>query len=196
MRLNEFFLTERIVNLHTAAEKAKYVDEVWDILQKSYERLGGFKTASSPEELIKKSGMWKLTVRDGNVTAVVIGRNQFGRKLIATGTDQTIDGKKDFLMMKRDDVRLKRFWAEASGAVEHFCEKFGAVPIPSKYAEVITKHPIVSYDEDGYHYIRLIDGNPHRKIMFGTVKLTPDELELLTAAGLDLNELPENFQRI
>lgn len=42
MKLNEIILLEHYVNLLTRAEKEKYADEVWDMLQKAYEPIGGF----------------------------------------------------------------------------------------------------------------------------------------------------------
>ena len=79
-------LLERIINLFND-DKWEYAQQVWDILQRSYQYIGGFKTASSIEELIGKSGMWKLVIRNGNISALQIYKDQYGRKLIASGTD-------------------------------------------------------------------------------------------------------------
>lgn len=36
-------------------------------------------------------------------------------------------------------------------------------------ADILGKE-ILEYDPDGYHYTRLINGEPHRKIMIGNVQ--------------------------
>ena len=189
MRAKEI-LYERIVNLHRYDNKDKYGEEVWNILQKSYEPVGGFKTAVSLEELIEKSGMWKLVVRNGLVTAVKIYRDQFGRKSIASGSDGSRQGKKDVFMMMKDDVKYGRTWAEVSGPVEKLMGKFGATPIPAIYAEYLSKKKILSISTDGYHYTRLIEGEPHEKIMFGVPQLTPKNILELESQGISLNHWP------
>lgn len=181
-------LNEHIINLFTDNEKARYANEVWDILQSSYEKAGGFKSSESLEQLIKKSGLWKIITRNGKISAVNIYKHQYGRKTIASGTNGTLQGKKDYFKLKNEDVDLKRVWGEVSGAPEHLLKKYGATPIPNKFAEFLTKKLILSYDEDGYHYVRLIQGEPHRKIIYGNVKLTPDEELELENLGLKLNE--------
>ena len=86
MKIHEI-LCEKIINLHKTEDKALYADEVWDILNKSYSKIGGFKSAASKEELVDKSGLWKLITRNGEITALNIYKNQYGRKSIATGTN-------------------------------------------------------------------------------------------------------------
>jgi len=194
MRSNEF-LTERVLNLmqDDLTDKQKYIDEVWDILQRSYVKAGGFKTASSPEELIAKTGMWKLVTRDGHITAVILYRDQYGRKSVASGTDGSKQGIKDYLMVRDADMKLGRAWAEVSGGPESMMRKFGAKPIPSKFAQVLSRKQILSYNDDGFHYTRLIDGDPHEKIIYGTVNLKPEDIEEFEAAGIQLHELPHNL---
>ena len=179
-------LVERVVNAFTPEQKNKFVQQVWDIMQRSYASIGGFGTASSPEELIQFSGLWKIVTRDGNITAVNIYRDQHGRKSIASGTDGSPQGKKDYLMIKNEDVKFNRAWAEVSGAPEKILIRAGAKAIPAKFAPILTQKEILSYNPDGVHYTRLIAGHPHEKAMYGVVKVTPDLENLLRAQGSDV----------
>ena len=169
--MNELTLTnlllERFVNLHTPQEMSKYIDVIWDILEKSYAPIGGFKSAKDKEDLMRKSGLTKLVTKDGKVVAVKIYKDELGRKSIAGGTDGSNEGKKWLIKMSEEDVKLNRSWGEVSGAMEHIMLKKGAVPIPSSMAAEILGKPILSYDPDGYHYTREIQGEPHTKIMYG-----------------------------
>ena len=93
MRAKEL-LTERILNLHTPEERAKYADQVWDLLQKAYQKAGGFKSAVNKEELINNPGYWKVVKRGDNITAVNLYRkipqtNTF--KIYASGSQAELD---------------------------------------------------------------------------------------------------------
>ena len=194
MNISEL-LIERVVNAFDPTKKQHYATQVWDLLQKSYSTVpGGFGTAATIEELIEKSGLWKLVVRDGRVTAAGIYRDQHGRKSIAAGTDGTTQGKKDYLMIKDADVKLGRAWAEVSGAPERIMAKSGAKPLPAKFAEVLTGKEILEYNPDGYHYTRLIAGDPHEKVIYGVINMTPELEQQLTKAGISLKDLPQNFK--
>lgn len=182
-------LLEHFVNLTNPSAKLQYADEVWEILQKSYAKIGGFKSAASPEELISDSGLWKVVTRLGRVTAVSIYKDSFGRKSIASGTDGTPQGKADFFLIKDEDIKLKRAWSEVSGPLERIMEKSGAKKLPSKYASILTGKPILALNEDGYHYTRLIAGHPHEKIIYGSVNLTEKDVRKLKDLGVNLHDL-------
>ena len=183
-------LLEKVVNLFDQDQKDKYGQQVWDILLQSYAPIGGFQTASSLEELMHKSGLWKLVMRDGQITAVKIYRDQFGRKAVAMGTDGSIQGRRDIRMLIADDVKFGRSWAETSGAPERIMKGMGAPPIPAIYAEFLSNKAVLSYNPDGFHYTRLIEGEPHEKIMYGTLKLTKAEQEALSGIGVHFTNWP------
>lgn len=194
MKSNEF-LIERVINLHTPAQKQQFVGVVWDLMQKSYASVpGGFGSAASPEELIAKTGLWKLVRRGDVITAANLYRDQYGRKTIASGTDGTRQGVKDYKLMKDEDVKFSRSWAEVSGAPEHLMKKAKCVPIPAKFAPLLTRKHILSYNEDGVHYSRMIAGDVHEKIIYGSVTLSADDLALLQQHGIQMHELPNNFK--
>ena len=186
-------LVERVINAFDQPIKNKYADQVWDIMQTSYQNLpGGFGTASSIEELIDKSGLWKLVVRDGTVTAANIYKDQNGRKSIASGTNGTTQGKKDYFMIKTADVKLNRSWGEVSGPAERVMNKLGAKPIPNKFAAMLTGKEILEFNPDGFHYTRLIAGDPHEKIIYGTVNASPELVATMAAQGITLHDLSSN----
>jgi hypothetical protein len=189
MKIKEI-LDERVINLHKEDNKDKYGEDVWNILQKSYESIGGFKTAANLDELKEKSGMWKIVKRGDDITAVRIYKDQFGRKGIAMGSDGTTKGKKDTLMLCKDDIKFGRAWAETSGAPERLMFKFGAKPIPAYFAPYLVKKHILSVEDDGYHYTRLIDGHPHVKIIMGNATITPAEKTELEKNGVDFTNWP------
>lgn len=183
-------ITEHFVNLNTPAEKEPYKDQVWDILQTSYAKVGGFKSAVSVDELVNTPGLWKLSRRNGKIVAVNLYRDAHGRKSIASGTDGSIEGKQDYFAIKNDDNTFKRAWAEVSGPVERMLANSGVMQIPNKFASVLTGKEILDLDPDGVHYTRLIQGEPHKKIMFGFVKMTPELKQKLDTAGIALHDLP------
>lgn len=193
MRFNQI-LFEHFLNLNTPTDKEQYADVVWDILQQAYGAIGGFKGASGPEELANTPGLWKLSRRNGKIVAVAIYKDQYGRKAIAFGTDGSIEGKRDFYNLRDADLRLKRMWVEASGAIEKVLLKAGAQPIPAKYAGVLTGKEILNIANDGVHYTRLLQGHPYEKIIFGFVNVTPELAEKFENAGLDLHDLPANMK--
>lgn len=163
-------LLERFVNLHTKQELSKYIDIIWDILQKSYAPIGGFLTASSKEDLIEKTGMAKLVRKNNKIIAVKLYKDDQGRKSIAAGTDGSNEGKLWLVKMFQEDIKLDRAWGEFSGKAEHLMLKYGGIPIPNELAGEILNKPIISLNPDGFHYTREIMGEPHEKIIIGNIK--------------------------
>lgn len=170
-------LFERYINLHTSQQIAAYIDEIWDMLIKSYEPIGGFKSAKSKEDLIQKAGLVKLVRRNGKIVAVGIYKDELGKKSIAGGTDGSLEGKQGLFKMSEEDVKMNRAWGEFSGAMEHIMLKKGGVPIPNEMASTILGKPIASLDDDGYHYSREIQGELHRKVMIGDVNTLIKQLQ-------------------
>ena len=189
MKLTELTLLEHYVNLFTPEEKRKYVDQVWDMLQKAYEPIGGFKSATSKENLIDDSHLWKLVRRNGKINSVVIYKDSHGRKSIAMATDGTHSGKADVIRVKAEDMKHQRAWCEASGKAEHLIKKAGGVAVSNKLAAQLTKKEILGYDVDGIHYTRLIGGEPHVKAIYGFPKLTDEMTAELNKHQLKLTKV-------
>lgn len=67
--INEQLINEHFVNVFNKNEMSKYVDEIWTLLQKSYEYCGGTAGMYSPKQLIDETTMWKLVRRNNKITA-------------------------------------------------------------------------------------------------------------------------------
>jgi len=161
-------LDEHVVNVWTPEDKKKYLPHVWGMMQKSYEKSGGFHSADSPEDLLKKTKLWKIhRDKNGEVKAAVLYKDLHGRKTIAGGTDGTPEGKKGFLHIEVEDIKKHRAWGEFSGAMEHIMNKYGAQYISHDHAEVLTGKKIHHKHDDGIHYDREIHGNMHTKALMG-----------------------------
>ena len=96
--LEGILLSETYVNLlgSDKQQKEKYVDEVWEILKKSYSKIGGIKGRGfgSKQEMIEQIPFWKLVRKDGKIVAVVMYKDKKGRKMVAIGTDGSEEGQK------------------------------------------------------------------------------------------------------
>lgn len=176
-------LTETIVNLVTPEDRIEYIDDIVPIMLASYSYVGGYKHASDPESLKKvlrsdamKDGIWKMSRRNGKIVAIIgYEFTPNGRKAIFSSTDRTPIGKKEFIKLKKDDVRLNRSYSEVSDKMEDFMLKIGAKRVPSSIAAKILNKKIEPED-DGYHYRREIGGKIHRKVMVGFVDNVVDKI--------------------
>ena len=174
-------LVEHYINLLTdKAEKEKYFDEVWDLLQKSYAKIGGVQ-GTDKAEMMQDNFLWKLVKRGGKIVACQIYKlTDHGRKVVLGGAEQdeetgkaTERGKNDLYKVIDDDIRLtdRMSYAEVSDAMEHiYIDKRGAKPLPAKYAKKFLGNKKIEIEPDGYHYTRMIGGEPHTKIMVGYPK--------------------------
>lgn len=168
-KIYEGLVTERYLNLLQPSEKEQYVDIVWDMLDKSYKKIGGYKGASSPEELIEKSSLWKLVRKNNKIVALAIYKDERGRKSIGVASDGTDEGKNALFDLWLEDLKFSRAWGEVSGAAEAKKLGLGYKPIPNKYAEEILGKDVLSLNPDGIHYTRLIGGIPYEKVIVGKV---------------------------
>jgi hypothetical protein len=166
----ETVLSERYVNVKTTLDKQKYAQEVWDMIQKSYAKIGGYKGVESVDELIKDSDLWKLVRKNNKIVAVTIYKDKYGRKSIVSATDGTDVGKQSLFSIWIEDLKFNRSWAEVSGKAAEIKLKQGYNPIPNKYAADILNKEIVALNPDGFRYTRLISGIPYEKMILGNVK--------------------------
>lgn len=169
----ENILNEHYVTVTNNNDMNKYVDIVWDMLQNAYKEIGGFLTAKTKDELIKKSSLWKMVRRNGKILAVKIYTSKKGgRKSIACATNGTQEGKDALYSILKEDIKMmdqRQAWAEVSGKMEYLYNKFGGVVVPSKYVQDILKDKEIFGQKDDGHYSRNIKGEPHEKIMFGWI---------------------------
>jgi len=168
----EDILNEKILNLFNKEEKEKYKDIIFDLLQKSYAKIGGIKGSGfeNPDDMIEKIKLWKIYIRNGNILAGLMYKDKNLRKRVAIFTNGTKEGKQALKIMLRDD--FERSVVEVSGPSLKFIKKnfpdlFEKYKISCKEAEKILKEKLNCEDE--YFYIRNINGNKLRKILLGTV---------------------------
>jgi len=166
------------INPSHEEHREKHRQEIHDIIHKSYsdpriDGYGGHKSGSKEEsDAIHHDithSLIKAVKRDGKITAVNLYKKQHGRKSIASGTNGTVQGKKDWKKTKIEDHEQKRAWGEVSGSAEHLQRKIGVPVIPSNRAgELLNKG--VTPHKDGEHYDREIGGKVHTKVMMGHPK--------------------------
>ncbi len=174
-------LIERYLTLFDKDKKEEYVDDVWEMIENSYRKIGGCN--SSKEELLMDGVFWKLVRKGGRpgdgeggkIVAAVIYKTQLGRKAFLAGSDGTTEGKQALYSIIREDATQKErnAWVEVSGAPEHLYAKYGHIPIPNEVAKEILEKigkKVTALSSDGYHYTRKIGGTEHEKIMMGTVQ--------------------------
>ena len=140
------FLLERVLSIGLNPDHERFRDqhrnEIHDMIRKSYSPIGGYAGFSSGSEEESKAihsdisnSVIKAVKRDGKITALNLYKKQHGRKSIASATDGSDQGKKDYLKTKLEDHEQKRAWGEVSGAVEHISKKLGVPGIPSSRAQ-------------------------------------------------------------
>ena len=178
IKIYEDILHEKYQNFVTTQQKTNIVDQIWNMLEKAYQKVGGFKSSIDKNDLINGTFIWKVIKKNGKIKAVVIAKKTpYGRKPNALATDGSLEGMYALIKLVRNDISQNNSFFEVSGPMEKFvierC-KLEKYKIPSTYAELLTQKKIDSYDPDGYHYIRNIHGQPFRKMLVGNPKITRD----------------------
>lgn len=170
----EMMITEHFVNLFKKEEMRKYADEIWPLLQKSYEYCGGIAGMDSPEQLIEETTLWKLVRRTDKITAGVVYNNKRGgRKMCYCFNDGTEQGVKDCKKIMEEDSLIpdRQAWGEFSGKAVSTMFNLGAMPIRADIAKEIMKDKeFDAIKKDGYYYTRKIGGAPHTKLMMGNIR--------------------------
>lgn len=184
---SQVVLHESVINLlpKDIFLKKKYASEVYAIIQNSYSTLGGIKGTgfASPEDMINTIPFWKIVKRGDEITAVVMYKSKSGRKRVAGGTNGTSQGKLDYKMISREELKTSRSWGEVSGAPLAIAikqhpdlEKF-AIPVsivkklmpddeikqPEENDELVQKYPQLK----NFFYQRNINGHWHTKVCLG-----------------------------
>lgn len=177
------YLAERVVSIGFNKDQEhlrdKHRDEIHHILQKSYQGVeGGYSGLGSGTKEESDAihhdishSMIKATKRDGKITSVNLYKDRFGRKSIASGTDGSEQGKKDYIKNKTEDNTQKRSWGEASGKAEHIARKVGNPVVPARHAAKLTGKDDVRVHADGERYTRRIGKEDHDKVILGHPKM-------------------------
>ena len=165
---------ESYVNISDESSKRKYAQSVWDILQLSYESLGGIKGSGfeSIENMISKIPFWKVIKSNNRVVACILYKDKNGRKLVALGSDGTKEGKRAIAKAIIDEVKTKRSWYEISKDLLKFVER-NIKDFYENYAIAFDNLlGIVDGDSkkiDQFTYSREIGGEPLKKVAGGVV---------------------------
>lgn len=171
---------EHYVNAVGKPEIAKYADIAWSMIEPAYRKIGGC-GARGPEDLIKEADILKLCRKNGQFIAVVVYKfHKSGLKNFCAASDGSQEGKDALFQMFKQDFKLtnvtkrnmymknRKCFVEVSEAPEHILiNKIGCEPIKNKYVAAILDKQILDYNKDGYHYTRMIAGEPREKIMVG-----------------------------
>ena len=150
------------------------MDEVWNILQRTYAPLGGIKGSgfSSKEEMIEKIPFWKLIRKNDRIVAVQLYKDANGRKFVAAGTDGSAEGKELLKKVLSDELRLGRAYGEVSENVlialtrvmgEAEMDTF--IVNPEEVEKIIQKP--ISFTQGDKFYLRDINGHMERKYLIG-----------------------------
>lgn len=188
MKFTEF-LTERYLNFFIAdkAEREKYKDEVYDLIQKAYANIGGIKGSGfeSADDMVEKIPMWKLIKRNGKIVAGSLYKDKNGRKSVCVFTDGQRSSKIDLAKLMNDDG--DRAYKEVSSKALAFTIKsFGLKAIKEQAIPVKDVKALMPDEEYGepdkayleeypelaeFFYARKIGGSMETKIALGTAGL-------------------------
>jgi len=192
------FLTEKYINLFQKDEELKreYAQQVWDMIQKSYEGVGGMKGSGfgSKEDMIKTIPFWKIIKKNGKVIAALMYKDKAGRKRVATCSDGSKDAKKalantfkqepqrgyfevskaswGFLRKLLDQKDLISFMVKPATAGNHLKKEITPLKdIPQKELSDAGLNPLDPANKPYKEFIygRVISGEVHAKVMIGTL---------------------------
>ena len=166
----------KVIVIDNNDEKSSWNEPVWTMLQQSYENHGGLKSYSSYRDFLKKNHDFIIVLSETNellacATYRILGQ---GSKLTAIGCIQNEIGKLAIQEIIKHNIKNLdlHYWAEVSGAIEHYFKKHNGYPMPNTMASEILGVPadrIKLCEEDKVHYERIIgtDGDWYVKMIFG-----------------------------
>lgn len=197
------FLTERYVNIiDTKANsdelKDKWGEQVWNVLQQTYSKIGGIKGSgfASLEDMKKKIPFWKLTVKNDKVISAVFYKDKNGRKRVAAATDGSAEGKAEYAKVAK--AEYGRSYGEVSRAALNAVIKstpwdlLEPLILTPQEIEKVTGDKVIPYKDmpedqidnadkitlqkfpqiKPYFYFREIGGHYHGKLATGTTGLS------------------------
>lgn len=199
MKMQEI-LTERYVNLFlNDPRRDQYRDEVWRILQSTYEPIGGIKGSgfSSPDDMVQTLPMWKVARKNGRVVAAMMYKDKGGRKVVASGSDGSPQGLQALADMAPQEAH-RAYGEKSKKALGFFLKNVPNAQdlmVPFERAQQTSQDQLISVRDEwpelepeehqstqyalerwpylrDYGYFREIGGHWHFKVMFGTPGLT------------------------
>lgn len=169
-----------IVNFVNGTDDWKYIREnknaLWDFMDEGYKHAGlkqGFLGCNSPNKLWENPNLIRIAFCKNTWVAIsVYSPYQGGNKCvgITATTDENYrkTGVAAVNEIIKNDVQLydKFYWCECSGDIEALYEKYKGIKIPSEFSKEIIRN-ILSFNPDGFHYVRMIGEEKQEKIVYG-----------------------------
>ena len=161
-------------NISSYREKAFIVDDIFTILQDAYRDVKGGLNFKNRDDLISTTALWKVIYLNENIVGVVIYKAKKGLKMVALGISSYLSKQSSSFTKAMLSYIFKHTfantWMEVSEGVEKFIIKNGGENffVKNTLAHQLTHKEILSLDDDGYHYVRMINGIKKRKIIIGT----------------------------
>ena len=163
--------------LNEQEEIEKYLPLIWDMLEKSYENIGGLQSYRDYNDFKKKKHIL-MVVRDfdnGNLLACATFRRiERSLKMTAIGCNQEDNGKlalQQIVQHTISELEL-HYWTEVSGVIEYYFKKHNGFPMPNTIASKILGVPedkIILSKKDMVHYDRVIERDREKftKMIYG-----------------------------
>ena len=154
----------------------QWAEPVWDMLTASHENVGGLKSYRNFSDFCNKKHLFIIAFDQNNkiLACATYRRIEGSRKMVAIGCEQSDDGKVALQMIIQDNIKnfALHYWAEVSGAIEHYFKKHNGYPMPNILASDILNidsSKIKLSNRDKVHYSREIGGNGEifEKMIFG-----------------------------
>ncbi len=167
--------------------KRSIAKEVFDMIQKAYEPLGGMHGSGfkNPEDMVQNIPMWKVYRKGGSIRAVAMYKSGLsGRKRVAVATDGSNEGKGGLSDIMTNDLTQNRSYGESSGRSLQFLirhvkdvsvfaidpEKVKQIQPKDEFRDVPSDDPEIKAHPDlkRFFYQRKIGGDWHTKIALGS----------------------------
>ena len=163
--------------LSSKEEIDRYSNFVWDMLEKSYEHIGGLQSYRNYSDFKKKNHKILVVIDFNSATLLACAtfrRIENSLKMKAIGCSQDDKGKlalQQIIQHTISELEL-HYWSEVSGAIEHYLKKHNGFPMPNTMAGKILQIPekdITISNKDMVHYDRPIgkDREVFTKMIFG-----------------------------
>ena len=163
--------------LSSKEEIDRYSNFVWDMLEKSYEHIGGLQSYRNYSDFKKKNHKILVVIDFNSATLLACAtfrRIENSLKMTAIGCSQDDKGKlalQQIIQHTISELEL-HYWSEVSGAIEHYFKKHNGFPMPNTMAGKILQIPekdITISNKDMVHYDRPIgkDREVFTKMIFG-----------------------------
>ena len=163
--------------LSSKEEIDRYSNFVWDMLEKSYEHIGGLQSYRNYSDFKKKNHKILVVIDFNSATLLACAtfrRIENSLKMTAIGCSQDDKGQlalQQIIQHTISELEL-HYWSEVSGAIEHYLKKHNGFPMPNTMAGKILQIPekdITISNKDMVHYDRPIgkDREVFTKMIFG-----------------------------